>query len=180
MTKRYLVRLEDTEREQLLEIVKKGKHSSRKVRRAQTLLLAEEGHSNEQIAQALRTSVSTVGRTRKQLVEEGLEAALSEAPRSGRPLKLDGKAEALIVATACSTPPEGRARWTMKLLAERVIELGGAEKIAPETVRQTLLKTSSSRGGRSSGASLPWTASSSATWRRCWTVTPSRRTPLSR
>ena len=155
MTKRYLVRLKDTEREQLLEIVKKGRHSSRKVRRAQTLLLAEEGHSDEQIAVALRTSVSTVGRTRRQQVEEGLEAALSEAPRSGRPLKLDGKGEALVVATACSTPPEGRARWTMRLLAERVVELGVAEKIAPETVRQTLLKTRSSRGGRSSGASLP-------------------------
>ena len=146
MTKRYIVRLEDTEREQLLEIVKKGKHSSRKVRRAQTLLLAEEGQSDEQIVQALRTSVSTVGRTRKQLVEEGLEAALSEAPRSGRPMKLDGRGEALIVATACSAPPQGCARWTMKLLAERVVDLGVAESIAAETVRQTLLKTNSSRG----------------------------------
>ena len=154
MTKRYIVRLEDTEREQLLELVKKGKHSSRKVRRAQTLLLADEGQTDEQIAQALKTSVSTVGRTRRQLVEEGLGAALSEAPRCGRPPKLDGKGEPLIDATACSAPPEGRARWTMKLLAGRAVELGVAESIAPETVRQTLLKTSSSRGRRSSGVSL--------------------------
>ena len=146
MKKKYIVQLDGTEREQLLELVRKGKHSSRKVRRAQTLLLADEGRSDEQIAQALQTSVSTVERTRKQLVEEGLGAALSESPRSGRPVKLDGKGEALIVATACSAPPEGRARWTLKLLAGRVVELGVAESIAPETVRQTLKKTSSSRG----------------------------------
>jgi transposase len=146
MNKRYIVQLEDAERKQLLEIVKKGKHSSRKVRRAQTLLLADEGQSDEQIAYVLQTSLSTVHRTRRQLVEEGLEAALSEAPRSGRPVKLDGKGEALIVATACSTPPKGRSRWTLKLLAGRVVELGVAESIAPETVRQTLKKTSSSRG----------------------------------
>ena len=146
MNKKYIVRLQDTEREQLLELVRKGKHSSRKVRRAQTLLLADEGCSDEQIALTLKTSLSTVGRTRQHLVEEGLEAALSEAPRSGRPVKLDGKGEALIVATACSTPPEGRTRWTMELLAGRAVELGVVESIGRETVRQTLLKTSSSRG----------------------------------
>ncbi len=146
MKKKYIVELEEIEREQLRELVQKGKHSSREVRRAHTLLLADEGRSDEQIAQALKASVSTVERTRKQLVEGGLEAALSEAPRSGRPVKLDGKQEALIVATACSPPPEGRSRWTLKLLAGRVVELGVAESIAPETVRQTLLKMSSSRG----------------------------------
>lgn len=146
MNKKYTVKLEDPEREQLLKLVQQGKHSSRKVRRAQTLLLADEGQSDEQIAQTLKTSLSTVGRTRKQLVEEGLEAALSEASRSGRPVKLDGKGEALVVATACSTPPEGRSRWTLKLLAERVVELEVAESIATETVRQMLKKTISSRG----------------------------------
>ena len=146
MNKKYVVKLEETEREQLLALVQKGKHAARKVRRAQTLLLADEGRSDEEIALALQTSVSTVGRTRQSLVEEGLEAALSEAPRAGRPGKLDGKAEALIVATACSAPPEGRTRWTLKLLAGRVVELGVVETLSPETVRQTLKKTSSSRG----------------------------------
>ena len=146
MNKKYTVKLEDLEREQLLKLVQQGKHSSRKVRRAQTLLLADEGQRDEQIAQTLKTSLSTVCRTRKRLVEEGLEAALSEAPRSGRPVKLDGKGEARVVATACSTPPEGRSRWTLKLLAERVVELEVAESIATETVRQMLKKTISSRG----------------------------------
>jgi transposase len=153
MTKKYAVHLEESERSPLLEIVRKGKHSSRKVRRAQTLLMAEEGQSDELIARTLKTSLSTVERTRKQFVEEGLDAALSERSRSGRPPKLSGPEEALVVATACSTPPEGRSHWTMKLLAGRVVELGIVERIAPETVRQTLKKRSSSRGSVASGAS---------------------------
>lgn len=146
MNKRYVVKLEESEREQLLEIVKKGKHSSRKVRRAQALLLADEGQSDEQIAQTLKLSLSTVGRVRKQFVEEGLKAALSEAPRCGRPVKLDGKGEAFIIATACSAPPDGAARWTLRLLADKVIEMGVVEHIGTETIRQTLKKTTSSLG----------------------------------
>jgi len=146
MNKRYHVTLEESERAALGEVIRKGKHSSRKVRRAQTLLLAAEGKTDAFIADALHLSLSTVERTRKQCVEDGIDAALSEGPRSGRPPKLDGKGEALIVATACSTAPEGRLRWTLQLLAERIVELGVTESLSPETVRQTLKKTISSRG----------------------------------
>lgn len=152
MKSKCRVQLEGSERSELLEIVKKGKHSSRKVRRAQTLLLADEGQTDEGISKTLKTSRSTVERTRKQFVEEGLEATLSERSRSGRPPKLDAKAEATLVATACSSPPKGRERWTIRLLADRVVEMGVVEAVAPETVRQTLLKTSLNRGGRSNGA----------------------------
>lgn len=115
MNKRYVVKLEEAERASLMEVIQKGKHSARKVRRAQTLLLTDEGHPDEQITRALKTSLSTVERTRKRFVEEGFEAALSERSRCGAPKKLDGKQEAFVVATACSTPPKGRSRWTMQL-----------------------------------------------------------------
>jgi transposase len=157
MRLRYLVNLEDLERARLLEIIQKGQHASRKVRRAHTLLLAEEGAKDEAIAQAiaqaLQTSLFTVERTRKRFVEEGLDAALSDAPRSGRPGKLDGKQEALLVATACSTPPEGRADWTMQLLADQMVESGVVDSISDETIRGMLKKNSSNRGSTSSGAS---------------------------
>jgi transposase len=146
MNKIYHVRLEETERTQLEEVIRKGKHAARKVRRAQTLLLAAEGKTDEAISDALKVSLSTVGRTRKQCVEEGIDAALSEAPRSGRPVTLDGKGEALVVATACSAAPEGRLRWTLQLLADRIVELGVTESISTETVRQTLKKTILSPG----------------------------------
>jgi transposase len=142
----YHVTLEETERTRLEEVIRKGRHASRKVRRAQTLLLAAEGKTDETISDTLKVSLSTVARTRKQCVEEGIEAALSEAPRSGRPVTLDGKGEAFVVATACSAAPKGRKRWTLQLLAERIVELGITETISTETVRQTLKKTISSRG----------------------------------
>jgi transposase len=146
MNKKYHVKLGEDERTHLLEIVRKGKHAARKIRRAQTLLLADECQTDEAIASVLKIGLSTVERTRKRLVEEGLEAALSEETRSGRPPKLDASAEATLVATACSAPPEGRTRWTVKLLSARMVERGVVESLAPETVRQTLLKTNSSRG----------------------------------
>ena len=142
MNKRYIVKLDEVERASLLEVIQKGNHSARKVRRAQTLLLADEGTSDEQITRALKTSLSTVERTRKRFVEEGFEAALSERSRPGVPKKLDGKQEAFIVATACSTPPKGRSRWTMQLIADRMVEAGLVESVSDETVRRTLKKTS--------------------------------------
>ena len=143
--KKYLVDLTADEREQLLQLVKRGKHSSRKVTRARILLLASDGATDEQIVAALKTGYATVERTRKRFVEEGL-GCLNERPRRGQAPKLTGKQEAHLIAIACSTPPDGRARWTLQLLADKVVELRFASTIARETVRQVLKKTNSSRG----------------------------------
>jgi putative transposase len=117
------------------------------------LLRANEGATDDEIAQALHLGVSTVHRTRQRLVEEGLMPALNERPRPGKTPALNGKQEALLVALACSTPPEGRRRWTMQLLADRLVELQQVEAISHDTVRRLLKKTTSSRGSRSDGAS---------------------------
>src|SRR5215213_4718116 len=143
--KKYLVDLSAEERETLRRLVKRGKHSSRKVTRARILLLAANGRTDEQIVSALSCGINTVERTRRRFVEAGLEC-LNERPRRGQARKLTGKQEAHLVAVACSTPPEGRARWTLRLLAGKVVELGFASTIARETVRQVLKKTNSSRG----------------------------------
>jgi putative transposase len=143
--KKYLVDLTADERDQLLQLVKRGKHSSRKVTRARILLLAAADRTDEQMVAALKTGFATVERTRKRFVEEGL-GCLNERPRRGQARKLTGKQEAHLVAVACSTPPAGRARWTLSLLADKVVELGFASSIARETVRQVLKKTNSSRG----------------------------------
>ena len=143
--KKYLVDLSADERETLLQLVRRGKHSSRKVTRARILLLASDGSTDEQIVAALKTGFATVERTRKRFVEEGL-GCLNERPRRGQAPKLTGKQEAHLIAIACSTPPEGRARWTLRLLADKVVELNFASSIARETVRQVLKKTNSSRG----------------------------------
>ena len=110
--------------------------------RARVLLKADEGYTDGAIAAALEVATATVGRIRKRLVEEGLEHALREQPRPGQRRKLSGKQEAHVIAVACSTPPEGRGRWTLRLLAGKVVELGFAPSISPETVRQMLKKTS--------------------------------------
>lgn len=151
--KKYLVDLSDDERQSLLELIKKGKTRARKITRARILLLADAGQSDEEIAAALHTGISTVARTRKRFVEGNLEFALNERARPKRVGKLDGKAHALLVATACSTPPEGYARWTMQLLADRLVELKVVDSLSDETVRLALKKTNSSRGRKSSGAS---------------------------
>jgi transposase len=143
--KKYLVDLSADEREELRQLVRRGKHSSRKVTRARILLLASDGQTDEQIVAALKTGFATVERTRKRFVEEGL-GWLNERPRRGQARKLTGKQEAHLIAVACSAPPQGRARWTLRLLADKVVELGFASAIARETVRQVLKKTNSSRG----------------------------------
>jgi transposase len=143
--KKYLVDVSSDEREELRQLIKRGKHSSRKVTRARILLLAADGQTDEQIVGALATAFATVERTRKRFVEEGL-GCLDERPRRGQVPKLTGKQEAHLIAIACSTPPGGRLRWTLRLLAEKVVELGFVSSIARETVRQVLKKTNSNRG----------------------------------
>jgi transposase len=143
--KKYLVDLSVDERETLRQLIRRGKHSSRKVTRARILLLASDGSTDEQIVTALKTAFATVERTRKRFVEEGL-GCLNERPRRGQARKLTGKQEAHLIAVACSRPPQGRARWTLQLLADKVVELKFTDSIARETVRQVLKKTNSSRG----------------------------------
>ena len=146
MAVKYTVNLSESEREQLQEITSKGKIAARKLKRAQILLLADEGHRDDKIAQMLLLGQSTVHRTRQRCVEEGVEKALTERPRRGSKAKLDGKIEAFLVATACSDAPEGRKRWTMQLLADRLVALNLVESISDETVRRTLKKTKLSLG----------------------------------
>ena len=149
---KYVVDLNDQEREHLLEVTRHGKSSARKIKRAHILLKAEQDLSDVHIAQEVDTSTNTVFRTRKRFVEEGLEA-LNERPRSGQPRKLDGRQEAHLIAVACSDPPQGHSHWTLRLLAAKVVQLGFAESISPETIRNTLKKTNSNPGSKSNGAS---------------------------
>jgi transposase len=146
MAKRYRVTLTDEERERLRALTRKGKASARMVRRAQTLPLAGEGRIDEAIAAALHSGLATVARTRQRCVEEGLEAALKERPRPGARPKLGPKEQAFVIALACTRPPEGRERWTMQLLADRVVELELLPGISDEAIRRLLKKTRSSPG----------------------------------
>lgn len=141
MAKKYLVTLTIEECEALTTLIQKGIVGVRKLNRAHILLLADEGESDEAIAEALHTSLSTVQRTRRRFVEEGFEAALHECRRPGKKRLLQGRQEAFLVALACSDPPTGRKRWTMELLADRLMELAVVEAISDETVRRTLKKT---------------------------------------
>jgi transposase len=142
----YFVDLSAEEREQLLGLTRKGTTQARRLRRAQILLAAADGATDAAIVRALHVARATVERTRQRFVLGGLPAALEERPRPGANAKLDGKAEAYLVALACSDPPEGRARWTMQLLADRLIQLEQVDAISDETVRRTLKKTTSSHG----------------------------------
>src|SRR5277367_5601099 len=138
MNIRYRVELDQSEREQLTALLSGGKHAARKLKRAQILLAADSGVSDEAIATSLAIAGSTIYRTKRRFVEGNLEAALSEEPRPGAARKLTGKEEALLVATACSKPPEGRARWTLELLAGAMVKLTEHEDLSRETVRRRL------------------------------------------
>jgi transposase len=141
MNKRYIVDLTADERAALLALLTKGVAPVRRLTRARILLLADEGGTDQEIAAALHVHPATVERTRRRFVEGGPEAALSERPRPGGRPKLDGRQEAHLVALACSAPPEGRKRWTMQLLADRLVALELVEAISDETVRRALKKT---------------------------------------
>ena len=151
--KLYRVNLTEAEREHLLGITRRGQSSGRKVKRSLILCKADEGLSDQQVAEALMVGPATVGRVRQRFVEGGLERALNDLPRPGQRRKLDGKQEAHLVAVACSAAPEGHTRWTLRLLADQAVKLELTDSISRETVRQVLKKTNSSRGGRRSGAS---------------------------
>ena len=150
--KKYIVTLTDEERTVLEELVKKGKNPAYKVNHARILLLADTNRSgggwkDQDISEALKISVATIERVRQRLVEQGLEGALNRQEQQNRRKRLlDGEKEAHLIALTCSSPPDGQGRWTMKMLAERMVQLGHVESISDETVRQTLKKTNSSLG----------------------------------
>jgi transposase len=138
MNIRYRIELNQTERAELTALVSGGKNAARKLKRAQILLAADAGVSDDDIVASVRVSGSTVYRTKQRFVLGNLEAALCEEPRPGASRKLTGKEEALLVATACSKPPEGRARWTLDLLAGEMMKLTEHEDVSRETVRRRL------------------------------------------
>jgi transposase len=150
--KHYVVNLTNEERHQISELTRKGTIAARKLARAHILRLADEGKSDAEIVEALGVGPSTVERTRKKYVEGGLDEALNERPRPGVPRKLSEKGEAYLIALSCSTPPADQVKWTMQLLADRLVEVGVVDEISDETVRRTLKKTCSSRGKSSNGA----------------------------
>jgi putative transposase len=146
MPKKYVVRLSDQQRGLLYALIQKGNAPARTARRAHTLLLSNEEHPVHTIAAMLHTSAVTVTQTCKRMLTAGLAAALYDRPRPGSRRKLDGRQAAHLVALACSAPPAGRHRWSLRLLADRVVELGIGEDLSYATVRRVLKKIHSNRG----------------------------------
>jgi transposase len=142
MSKRFVVDLQNEERQAVQRIIRSGKHSARKIRWAHALLKADEGWSDEKIADALSISLPTVQRIRQRFVEDGLDAALGGRGHAPRPYlqRMDGEQEARLIALACGSPPEGRSRWTLRLLAEKVVALDVVERVSYQTVRRVLKK----------------------------------------
>ena len=160
--KKYVVKLSAEERNRLDVLIQKGKAAARHLLKARILLKADastagEAWSDSRIAAALDTSIDTIARTRQQLVEEGLDAALTRkhSPNSARRRIFDGVAEAKLIALACSPPPKGRKRWTLTLLETAVVERNIVERASDNTIGRTLKKTRSSRISRSSGSFRP-------------------------
>ena len=146
MLNKYQVVLTPGERSTLNTLTSKGQLSPRKLKRAQILMAADKGQSDGAIATVLGVGLSTVHRIRQKFIEGGLKFALNERPRVGGAKKLDSKGEALLIATACSEPPDGRCRWTLQLLADRMVQLKVVDSLSDETVRRTLQKNSSNLG----------------------------------
>ncbi len=150
--KKYHVDLTEDERAELEQKLKSGKHNSRKLTRARILLLADAGKTDAEIAAALLTARPTIERTRQRFVEQGL-GCLEEKLRQGARPRLSEKQAAHLIAVACSDAPDGRAGWTLQLLADKAVELGYVDSIARETVRQILKKTNSNPGSGNNGVS---------------------------
>ena len=138
MNKKHKVNLSEDQRVQLLDLVKKGKAGAREIRRAHTLLMADEGSTDEGIAKTLHISINTVSRTRQQFCEENLELTLSERPRPGKPTIVTDTVEAYLIATTCSKVPEGSGRWTLKMLADRIVSLEIIDSISISTIGRAL------------------------------------------
>ena len=156
MAHKYIVNLTEEEREGLQKLVTSGRTAARTLTRARILLKTASGAKDETIAQALDVALATIYRVRQRCVEEGVEAAITaRRPRRDYRRKLDGDQEAHLIALVCGQAPEGHARWSLRLLANSMVELGYVDSVSHETVRGTLEKTNSSRGETSSGSSRP-------------------------
>lgn len=167
---KYIVRLTDEERQYLEDLIKSRRVAKDKALRARMLLKADAdgpAWTDSRIAEAFDVGTATVHRLRQRLVQEGFDVALArKAPIGTKPRKLDGAQEARLVALACSSPPAGRNRWTLQLLADKLVELHVVDGVSDETVRRTLKKTNSSLGCSSNGSFLRRpTPSSSVRWR---------------
>lgn len=138
--KLYHINLSEEEREELVRLTTTGRHAARKVMRARILLKADEGTKDEQIAEHLNVTVRTIESVRKKCALEGIDATLTPKKRPPGRTKLNGEDEARLVQVACSEPPDGRQRWTLRLLADKLVELEVADSISYETVRQCLKK----------------------------------------
>jgi len=187
MKKKDVVILTSEERESLAQLISTGRQAASRLMHARILLKVDAGPdgpgwTDVQVAQAVEVAESTVERVRKQFAQEGLAAALGR--RDSRRIyqhKLDGLLEAHLVALACGAPPEGHARWTVRLLAAQMVRLQYVESLSKDTVHRTLKKTIFSPGWKSNGASRPSrTPSSSGGWNRCWTSISDRTTPIGR
>jgi len=141
--KSHLVRLSGKERQQLEKVVQSGKDKARKITRCRILLLADEakGKTDQEISEALNVCLATIFNVRRRYCQEGVESAISEKARSGQPPRFKGKLTAKITAIACSKPPEGHARWSLRLLADHIIELDIVESISHQSVKNILKKT---------------------------------------
>lgn len=182
--KKYIVRLTETQRQDLHQMISTGTEAARKLLHARILLKADQGEqgpgwTDEQISEALEVSTSTLVRVRRVCAEQGLYAAITRRSLSRtRPRRLDGEQEAHLIALACSAPPDGRDHWSLRLLSDRLVTLEMVEEVSHETVRQVLKKTSLNPGKSGSGVfpqkPMP---SLSGRWRMCWTCTPDPMTP---
>src|SRR3954454_21197897 len=186
MTKKYRVTLTADERDEVERVLARGKADVRKIKHAQILLKADEADGgpawpDARIAEAFEAGITTVERVRRRFVEEGLASALSPY-RAGKRIyerKLDGAQEAHLIALACSAPPDGQARWALRLLAQHMVELAYVDTLSYETVRQTLKqRTPFIRTAGACGASpTSPRPSSSTTWKTCWRSTTAHTTP---
>jgi len=152
MAKKYIIDLTEDEKEALVDLTSKGKPGARKIKRANILLLAHGGKTDLEIAALLHTGLRTVERTRQKFVVGGLDFSLSEQSRAGRFPKIDDKVETILTTLAQSKPPAGRVRWTLQLLADRLVTLTHLESLSYEAVRLVLKKTISNPGSAKNGA----------------------------
>jgi len=150
--KKYIVTLTETEQVQLRKLISTGKGAARRLAHARILLKADQGLTDEQIAREVEVATATIERVRKRFIENGLAASLDpHRPERPRERKIDGEVEAHLVALVCSVPPEGKARWTLRLLADKLIELEYLPEVSHETVRQALKQTSCLPGASKNG-----------------------------
>jgi putative transposase len=147
----FVVNLTKEDREYLNQFIRRGKASARSLTRARILLMADEGYSNKEIVEVLKTTRPTVNRIRKRYFQEGLDSAINDKPRSGAPPKIDGRIEAQVTLLACSEPPEGRSTWTLQLLADKLVELEAIDSISTMSIQRILKKVKRSRGRKFDG-----------------------------